>query len=241
MRFAGQVWAYVCACFWAAVQFRQRVKAVGGLIAALLALPVVWALGGTLEPTATGLWWIAAWFTVSSLLLLFVISPFFLWLEATQANAKVTVPISLSCRVREQEQLPKGSPLTKWVQIVVDPGEGADLVDCEVQLVAIYRDGERLYDEALNCTWSNSQDIRRTIRAGIPYAANLCMAVDGKTGLQLTTSVNKPQIIRAMRRPESAVYRIDVAIHAADSRAKREWVVLKYGGDFAHIDIRRET
>jgi len=149
--------------------------------------------------------------------------------------------IDLSCKVRPQEQLPKGSPLTKWVLLVVNPLGNTDLIDCEVQVVSLYRNGERLYDEPLNCIWSNSQDIRRTIRPGIPQSASLCMADAGKPGLYLTTSVNKPQILRAMRKPESAIYRVDVAVYAANSKPIREWFVVEYGGDFAHIEIRPEN
>jgi hypothetical protein len=150
-----------------------------------------------------------------------------------------TEPFSLSCKVREAEQLPKGSPLTKWVGIVVNPN--VDLLDCEVRMVAIWRNGECLYDEPLNFIWSNSRDIRRTIRAGIQEAAALCMAEAGKPGLYPTTSILKPQIVRAMRKPESALYRVDVAVHATNSRVKRQWFVVEYGGDFDHIEIRPEA
>jgi hypothetical protein len=148
--------------------------------------------------------------------------------------------IELSCRVREQEQLPKGSPLTKWVQIVVNP-VSADLVDCEAQIVVLNRNDEHLYDEPLNCTWSNWPEIRRTIRVGIPQSANLCMADAGKPGLYLTTSINKPQIMEAMCKPESAIYRVDVAVYAANSKTKRQWFIIEYGGDFTSIEIRPET
>lgn len=148
--------------------------------------------------------------------------------------------IDLSCKVREQEQLPKGSPLTKWVQIVVTPPGDTDLIDCEVQVVSLYRNGEALYDEPLNCMWSNSGDIRRTIRAGIPQSANLCMADAGKPGLYLRTSINKPQILRAMRKPESAIYRVDVAVFARNMKPERKWFVVEYGGDFAQIEVRPE-
>jgi hypothetical protein len=161
--------------------------------------------------------------------------------RAVDLEESLEPKIELSCRVREQEQLPKGSPLTKWVQIVVSSIGNADLIDCEVQVVDLYRNGQRLYDEPLNCIWSNSQDARRTIRSGIPQSASVCMAYADKSGLYLTTTVNKPQIMRAMRNPEPATYRVDVAVHATNSKPKREWFVIEYGGDFARINIRRET
>lgn len=54
---------------------------MAGILAAIIALPLLWLLGGTLEPTPRGVWWIAVWLTVSSVLLLFAIAPFFLWLD----------------------------------------------------------------------------------------------------------------------------------------------------------------
>ena len=52
-----------------------------GLVAALLALPIIWAMGGKIELTDSGVYWIAAWLTISSCLTLFVASPFFMWAE----------------------------------------------------------------------------------------------------------------------------------------------------------------
>jgi hypothetical protein len=164
------------------------------------------------------------------------------WFAAAPTVVTDDPPIALTGKVRKQETLPKGSPLTKWVQVVVDP-LGDDLIDCEVQIVSLYRNDELLYDEPLNCVWSNSQDIRRTIRRGIPQSASLCMATAdaGKPGLYLTTSLNKPQIMRPMRRPERATYRVDVAVYAANSQVKRGWFVVEYGGSFEHISIRPDT
>ncbi len=74
-----EVLIYVRACFWVAVEVRQRTKAVSGLVAALLALPLWWAVDGKLGLTLSGLWWFALWLTISSTLLLLVIAPFILW------------------------------------------------------------------------------------------------------------------------------------------------------------------
>ena len=77
--------SYIAACFWAAIAFRGKVRAVVGIIAALLAYPIVWLLGGTLEFTPRGLAWLPVWLTTSGLLALFVIAPFLLWLEQHKA------------------------------------------------------------------------------------------------------------------------------------------------------------
>jgi hypothetical protein len=40
---------------------------------------MLWLLGGRFELTERGMLWAAAWLTVTALLLLFVVAPFFLW------------------------------------------------------------------------------------------------------------------------------------------------------------------
>ena len=74
---------YLTACCEVAIGVRQRSNAVVGLVAALLALPIVWALGGKLEPTETGAYWIAVWLTTLAAVLILVVSPFFLWRSQT--------------------------------------------------------------------------------------------------------------------------------------------------------------
>lgn len=218
--------------------WRDRGKAAKAVI--VIVVTVTTALAAVVGITRADLgfpWWEWGLFALGAIAVTVIVGAI---RRAVDLEATLEPKIELSCRVREQEQLPKGSPLTKWVQIVVSSVGDADLLDCEVQVVALYRDGERLYDEPLNCIWSNAEDTRRTIRSGIPQGANLCAANAEKTGLYLTTSVNKPQIMRAMRKPERATYRVDVAAHATNCKPKREWFVVEYGGDYAHINIRRE-
>ena len=74
---------YLTACCEVAIGVRQRSNAVVGLVAALLALPIVWAFGGKLEPTETGAYWIAVWLTTLAAVLILVVSPFFLWRSQT--------------------------------------------------------------------------------------------------------------------------------------------------------------
>jgi hypothetical protein len=89
----GNILEYIRECWTTAVAARERQKAMMGLVAALFALPVIWAAGGKVEPTPAGLAWIAAWVTLSGLLHLFVIAPFLIWRNekrvANEANKKV--------------------------------------------------------------------------------------------------------------------------------------------------------
>lgn len=79
--------AYVAECWRTAVQLRERRRQMWALLAALLALPLVWLLGGKIEPTAEGAAWLAVWVTTSALITLFAISPFHIWRERRRSAA----------------------------------------------------------------------------------------------------------------------------------------------------------
>lgn len=85
----SELLSYIKDCWEVTISIRERRSAVGGFIGALLAFPVVWILGGVLEPTATGAWWIAVWLTTASLITLIVIAPFQVY--RTQRNALETL------------------------------------------------------------------------------------------------------------------------------------------------------
>jgi hypothetical protein len=83
------VWEYMMACAARALALRQQTRAIFSYVAALLALPVLWALKGyALEWTDLVPWLVAWWLTVTALLL-FLVAPFLLWREQRQANAAV--------------------------------------------------------------------------------------------------------------------------------------------------------
>jgi hypothetical protein len=77
LRFIG----YIKECCKAAIAIREQRGAIGSLIGALLAFPIVRILGGTFELTIEGSWWIALWVTLSALITLFIISPFHIWTD----------------------------------------------------------------------------------------------------------------------------------------------------------------
>jgi hypothetical protein len=86
------VWAYIKACFWSALALRQAARAIISFVVAVLAVPLLYLMGGALELTEKGLWWGAAWLTFTTLLLMFVIAPFFLWREYREASIP-TLPV----------------------------------------------------------------------------------------------------------------------------------------------------
>jgi hypothetical protein len=81
------VLSYVRACWDMARSFELRSKALLGLATALVTLPLVWAASATLEPPFLALWWLAAWLVASSALLVFMLSPMFVWHNTRRANA----------------------------------------------------------------------------------------------------------------------------------------------------------
>jgi hypothetical protein len=92
---------YLAACWEVAITVRQRSKATMGLVAALLALPIVSAFGGKLEATDTGLYWIAVWLTTSAIVLIFIVSPFFVWRSQTGKLAALANKHTESVPVRD--------------------------------------------------------------------------------------------------------------------------------------------
>ena len=228
----NDIWKYVCTCFWEAISFRQKFKAVGGLIAALLALPMIWAIGGTLELTAKGVWWGAAWLTISSLLLLFVFAPFFLWRESRPV---IGPSILLSCRIRDQEIMPSGRR-SKWLQVLVEASGVVPLVKCRVQMLSISSGGQEIYDEPLDCLWSNGMDTERTIQPGIPEGANLFSLIDGSEGLRAITTVEKPQVTKGIK--GSGKYEVNVAVHADGAKVVKQVYIVDYQ-TFDEISFRQ--
>lgn len=223
--------------FWNAF-WRDRGKLARAVNVTVVSIPAALYTAASITRADIGPWWEWALFALGAAV---IVAMFGIIRRAVDLEELLEPKMVLSCKVREQVQSPPGSPSTKWVQIVVAPKGATDLIDCEVQIVSIYRDGASVYDELLNCVWSNSTDIRRTIRAGVPQAANVCFATEGTAGLEPATSVLKVQVTRAMRRPEAATYRIEIAAHATNSKVEKRWFVLKYGGDFDHIDCEFEA
>jgi hypothetical protein len=83
-----EVLSYVRACWDMARSFEPQSKALVGLCAAFLTLPLVWAAGGTVEPVFLAIAWIACWLVASAALLVLMLSPMFMWREARRLNAE---------------------------------------------------------------------------------------------------------------------------------------------------------
>lgn len=92
---------YLTACWEVAIGVRQRTKAAISLVAALLALPIVWTFGGKLEPTEIGAYWIAIWLTASAAVLIFIVAPFVLWRSQAAKLAALSTAHSSSMPVRD--------------------------------------------------------------------------------------------------------------------------------------------
>ena len=77
---------YLRECQRVTISHRERRKAVTALISGLLALPLMWLLGGKIEPTAQGTCMSAVWFTTSATIDTLVVAPFFLWRNLRSKN-----------------------------------------------------------------------------------------------------------------------------------------------------------
>jgi hypothetical protein len=100
---------YLYQCWQTTIAIRERRSAMSGLISALLSFPLMWLLGGTIELTATGLWWLALWASTSAAITLLIISPFHVWsdqkcqIDDLQSKGAPTFDIQLDQKSHLQE------------------------------------------------------------------------------------------------------------------------------------------
>ena len=110
-----------------------------GILASLLALPVVWMLGGKLELTQQGVAWAAVWLTVSTLLLMFAISPFVMWKK--DKNAQEAEELSSQAKNRARLEVDAPRPHTSnryhvWRANVINKGP-VTAINAGIRLLSI--------------------------------------------------------------------------------------------------------
>jgi hypothetical protein len=142
---------------------------------------------------------------------------------------------------------PEWGPDSKWVQIIIMSATEAALVDCEARLLSVERiDGDgnvlaSILGEPQFCTWSNMPDggnLRMTIPAHVPQAANIFSVHDGSTALNVETRALKYEYMDAIQEPGR--YRLRIGVSAQGCPTMLQNFLFEWNGAYGNIRFSAE-